>query len=71
MFFFSSITSSFIVVVIYTAVTDYFAFDFLYKSHISELVIVNIISNLFFVAFFSIPSVMIVKAILNYIDRGS
>jgi len=71
LFFFSSITSSFIVVVIYTAVTDYFAFDFLYKSHISELVIVNIISNLFFVAFFSIPSVMVVKAILNYIDRGS
>lgn len=71
LFVFSSILSSFIVVVIYTAVTDYFAFDYIYKSHIRELVMVNIFSNLFFIALFSIPSAMIVRVISNHIDRGA
>ncbi len=70
LFFFSSICSSVIVIVIYTTITDYFAFSFLYKTYITDLVVFNIISNLLFISLFSIPSVIVVKYISNYIYRG-
>lgn len=69
-FIMASILSSLSVVVVYTTITDYFAFDYLYKSHISELVFVNIVSNLFFIVVFSIPSRIAVRKITGYINRG-
>lgn len=70
-FIISSMLSSLFVIVLYTTVTDYFAFDYLYKDHIVDLIIVNVISNSLFILLLSIPSRIVVRNIIKYTNRGS
>lgn len=68
-FLISSITSSFFIIIIYTIITDYYAFKDFYTEHLNELIVTNIITNLLSVIVYAILSRYLVASIFKYLNN--
>ncbi len=65
----SSIISSLAIILIYTVITDYYAFKLFYSDHIYELIITNIVTNLISIVVYAILSRWLVINIFNYLNK--